>query len=194
MVDAMRPFPRSVDAQIVQILGGIGSPNAKVHANRLTECLAQLAHGRAMFLPALGVVGSAEIADIISQDVFVSEAMDLFDRVTLALVGIGTVEPSKLVASSGNRFSAGELDHLRELGAVRDICMRFFDRKGTPIDNALNRRVIGMTLYQLRRVKRAVGIAGGLRKYDAIRGALAGKMINVLITDRLVAEKLIADL
>jgi DNA-binding transcriptional regulator LsrR (DeoR family) len=71
--------------------------------------------------------------------------------------------------------------------------MRFFDRSGTPIVNTLNRRVIGMTLEQLRHVKRSVGIAGGLRKYDAIRGAMLGKWINVLITDRIVAEKLIAE-
>jgi DNA-binding transcriptional regulator LsrR (DeoR family) len=193
MVDAMRPFPRSVDAQIVQILGGIGNPNAKVHANRLTERFAQLLHGRSTFLPAPGVVGSEETAQVIAEDVFVKEAMVLFDHVTLALVGIGTVEPSKLLASSGNRFSAEELDQLRAIGAVGDICMRFFDRSGTPIVNTLNRRVIGMTLEQLRHVKRSVGIAGGLRKYDAIRGAMLGKWINVLITDRIVAEKLIAE-
>lgn len=193
MVDAMHPFQRSVDAQIVQILGGIGSPNAKVHANRLTERFSHLMHGRAMFLPAPGVVGSEEMAQVIKEDVFVKEALGLFEHVTLALVGIGTVEPSKLVASSGNRFSAEELDHLRTLGAVGDICMRFFDRDGASVVNQLNSRVIGMTLEQLRQVKRTVGIAGGVRKYAAIRGALLGKWINVLITDRLVAEKLIAN-
>ncbi len=193
MVDAMRPFPRSQDVQIVQILGGIGNPNARVHANRLTERFTQLVHGRSVFLPAPGVVGSEEMAQVILEDMFVREALALFEHVTLALVGIGTVEPSKLLASSGNRFSAEELNHLRELGAVGDICMRFFDIHGVPVVNPLNNRVIGMTLEQLRHVKRSVGIAGGLRKYSAIRGALLGKRINVLITDRLVAEQLIAD-
>ncbi len=193
MVDAMRPFPRSVDAQIVQILGGMGNPNAEVHANRLTERFARLVHGRPVFLPAPGVVGSAEMAQVTSQDVFVREALALFDHITLALVGIGTVEPSKLLASSGNRFSADELDHLREVGAVGDICLRFFDRDGVPVVNALDNRVIGISLEQLHHIKRSVGIAGGLRKYSAIRGALLGKWINILITDRTVAEKLIAD-
>jgi DNA-binding transcriptional regulator LsrR (DeoR family) len=36
-----------------------------------------------------------------------------------------------------------------------------------------------------------VGIAGGGRKLAAIRGALEGKLINTLITDRFTAERLI---
>ena len=40
-------------------------------------------------------------------------------------------------------------------------------------------------------VKRAVGIAGGKRKLSAIRGALRGRLINVLITDRFTAQDLL---
>src|SRR5258705_3757644 len=48
-----------------------------------------------------------------------------------------------------------------------------------------------MQLEQLRKVERSVGIAGGKRKFEAIRGALRGKLINLLITDRRTAERLI---
>jgi DNA-binding transcriptional regulator LsrR (DeoR family) len=117
--------------------------------------------------------------------------MAVLDEVTLALVGIGTVEPSKLLASSGNIFSPAELDLLREQGAVGDVCLRFFDASGAPVITTLNERVIGMELEQLRQVKRAVGIAGGQRKVEAIRGAALGGWVNVLITDRFTAEKLL---
>ena len=51
----------------------------------------------------------------------------------------------------------------------------------------------GLTVTdQLRTVARSVGIAGGQRKHEAIRGALAGGWINVLITDLGTAEALIA--
>ncbi|MCJ7736289.1 MAG: sugar-binding domain-containing protein, partial [Anaerolineae bacterium] len=52
--------------------------------------------------------------------------------------------------------------------------------------------VIGMSLEQLTRVQRSVGVAGGKRKHAAIRGALLGGFINVLITDRFTAEWLVA--
>ncbi len=125
------------------------------------------------------------------QDPFVCETIERFDSVTLALIGIGSLEPSDLLASSGNVFSAQELQALRDQGAVGDVCLRYFDADGAPVQTPLNDRVIGMELEQLRKVKRSVGIAGGERKQAAIRGALRGGYINVLITDLHTAEALV---
>lgn len=194
MVDAMHPHPRSMNTTVVQILGGIGNPSAKVHANRLTERLTQLIHGRAVFLPVPGIAASEEARKMLVEDVFTAECLAMFEKVTLALVGIGDVEPSKLLASSGNRFTPEELAMLRENGAVGDICMRFFNGEGAPVRLPLDRRVISMTLEELRNVPRSVGIAGGARKLAAIRGALRGGWINVLITDSVVAEQLVAEI
>lgn len=191
MVDAMHPVTRETEAQVIQVLGGVGNPSAEIHAARLTGRLATLVNGRAKFLPAPGVVGSVDSARVMLDDQFTREVLALFGNVTLALVGIGSIEPSALLASSGNVFSPEELDMLRAKGAVGDVCLRFFDSGGNPVVNALNERVIGMTLEQLRQVKRAVGIAGGPRKIEAIRGALKGKFVNILITDRFTAEKLL---
>jgi DNA-binding transcriptional regulator LsrR (DeoR family) len=74
---------------------------------------------------------------------------------------------------------------------VGDICLRFFDAQGAPVQTALNDRVISIELEELRRVRRVVGIAGGARKTAAIHGALAGRWINVLITDQHTASRLL---
>ncbi len=190
MVDALHPPPRLSNVRVLQILGGLGNPLAKVYASRLIDRFASLVRGEAVLLPAPGIVSSPDAVPILLKDTYVRSAMELFEQVTIALVGIGTVEPSGLLASSGNIYSPEELDMLRQAGAVGDICLRFFDQTGKPVDSPLNNRVIGMNLEQLRHVKRAVGIAGGKRKLNAIRGALQGRWINVLITDRSTAEHL----
>lgn len=191
MVDAMHPNPRSDGARVVQILGGVGNPGAEAHANRLTTRLASLISGTVTLLPAPGVVGSVEAKRVLLRDGYVQEAKALFKSVTLALVGIGAVEPSKLLAASGNVFSPHELQKLSAKGAVGDICLRFFDAAGKPVTTALNERVISIELDDLRHVNRVVGIAGGRRKTAAIRGALEGRWVNVLITDRSTAERLV---
>lgn len=190
MVDAMHAASRASGVRVLQILGGVGSPGAEVHAAHLTRRLASLVRGKAVFLPAPGVVGSADARRVLLKDQFVLEAMRLFEGVSLALVGIGALEPSRLLAASGNVFSPRELRVLKKHGAVGDVCLRFFDSGGKPVATPLDDRVIGMDLPQLRRVKRAVGIAGGRRKLAAIRGAVAGGFVNVLITDRFTAERL----
>ena len=114
-------------------------------------------------------------------------------RSTSRMAGVSINTVTKLLASSGNIFSAEELELLRERGAGGDICLRFFDRQGEPLLTPLNERVIGMRLEQLQKVARSVGIAGGQRKLHAIRGALLGHWINVLITDRRTAEALVEE-
>ena len=190
MVNAMHPLAKPTNATVVQILGGIGNPSAEVYASRITERFASLVSGEAVYLPAPGVVSSGDIRSELLKDPFIGEAAALFDQVTLALVGIGSIEPSKLLASSGNVFSAEELELLREASAVGDICLRFFDRTGIPTMTPLDSRVISITLEQLRSARRSVGVAGGLRKTHAIQGALQGGWINVLITDQRTATRL----
>ena len=191
MVNAMHQIPRAMGARVVQILGGASESPAKTHAVYLASQLATLVRGEVTFLTAPAIVGSKDARDILLNDPYVRGAIELFDKVTLALVGIGAVEPSPLLASSGNIFSPEEQAMLRERGAVGDVLAHFFDSQGRPVNTLLDDRVIGMSLEQLRRVRRSVGVAGGQRKHEAIRGALKGGLINVLITDRFTAEWLV---
>jgi len=193
MTKSMRPIRRSTGARVIQILGGVGDPAAAVHAAQLTRGLASLVNGEFSMLPAPGVVGAAGTRRVLLKDPYVHEAVKRFDTITLALVGIGTVEPSPMLARSGNVFTSAELAALSKAGAVGDICLRFFDAEGDPVEHPLSDRVIGIGLHQLRGCRRSVGIAGGTRKLAAIRGALRGRWVNVLITDERVAEGLISE-
>lgn len=192
MVNAMHQIPK-VRAQVVQILGGASESPAKTQAVYLASQLAAMVRGEATFLRAPVVVGSEEVRHILLNDPYVAEAVRLFNKVTLALVGIGAIEPSPLLASSGDLFSADERALLREHGAVGDVLVHFFDSQGRPVDTHLDDRVIGMSLEELKRVKRSVGVAGGKRKHEAIRAAVLGGLVNVLITDRFTAEYLLPD-
>jgi DNA-binding transcriptional regulator LsrR (DeoR family) len=191
MVNRLHPFTKMRDVRVVQILGGMGNPTAETHASRMIHRLAELVHGAAVFLPAPGVATSPSARKAYLQDPYVKEAVETFDDVTLALVGIGALEPSHLLASSGNVFSDKELKLLEDRGVVGDICLRFFDAAGKLVSSPLNNRVTGMTLEGMKKVKRVVGIAGGKRKTAAIRAALEGRLIDVLITDRFTAERIL---
>ncbi len=190
MVNALNPLPRKPGIKVVQILGGVGNPGAEVHAAHLTSRLAVLVGGEPIFLPAPGVVGSEAALQVLLEDEYIQKTMSLFNDVTMALVGIGAVEPSALLQESGNIFSSLELEYLQKEGAVGDILLHLFDDQGIPIDSRLNKRVISMSLHQLRTVNQAIGLAGGKRKYRGILGALRGGWINILITDQFTAKRL----
>jgi DNA-binding transcriptional regulator LsrR (DeoR family) len=191
MVDAIHPMKRPRAERVVQTLGGIGNPSVQSHATQLTTRLALLTGAEAQLLPAQGVVSSSAARLVMLGDVYVRAAMDQFRRMTIALVGIGALHPSVMLANSGNAFTDEELQDLARRGAVGDICLRFFDRNGSPVQGPLDDRVIGVTLEELKRTPRVIGVAGGERKVEAIRACLSGGLINVLITDKFTAERLL---
>jgi DNA-binding transcriptional regulator LsrR (DeoR family) len=186
----MRPLPKLSGVRVVQTLGGVGNPTARIHANRLTHHFAELVNGEAVTLPSPGIAGSAESAQVLRADPFVAATMDLFQDLSIALIGIGALRPSRLLASSGNVFSIDELEQLSHQGAVGDICLRFFDEAGNAVSGQLDERVIGITLHELKAVGRCIAVAGGARKVSAIRAALRGGWVNTLVTDRATAEGL----
>jgi len=190
MVDNIHPLKRVKAERVVQILGGIGNPSVQSHATQLTTRLAELTNAEPQLLPAQGIAGSAAAQQVMLGDSYVRATMGQFRRVTMALVGIGALQPSIMLANSGNTFTSEELHDLEARGAVGDICLRFYNKEGKPVGGPLDERVIGMTFDEIRAVPRVVAVAGGDRKVVAIRGALDGRYIDVLITDKFTAEKL----
>lgn len=192
MVDSITPLKRVRASEVVQILGGIGSPAVQSHAQHLVTRMAQLTGATAQFLPAPGVAGSAESRRILLRDPFVAETLGRFSRLTLALVGIGAMTPSKMLVNSGNAFTRQELDDLAAQGAVGDMGLRFFDREGRKVRSSCDERIIGIDLPELSAIPRVVAVAGGPRKVDAIRAAMLGGFLSILVTDNHTAATLVA--
>lgn len=192
-VKVMRAKTSSVAQEVVQIVGGSGSPEVQLHATRLTSRLAELTGAQPVFAPSAALVGSRELHDLLSREPAMAEAMKAWSRLTLAVLGIGSLDPSPLLRRSGNAITAEDQRQLKELGAVGDVCARYFDADGNPVDAPFNDRLIGIEPDQLRAVERRIGVAGGRNKVAAIRGAALGGWINILITDVEVARDLLSD-
>ncbi|MEU6731525.1 sugar-binding domain-containing protein, partial [Nonomuraea wenchangensis] len=114
-----------------------------------------------------------------------------WQSLTMALVGIGSVQPSPLLRDSGNALAPADQDKLIAAHAVGDVCQRYFDSAGELIHSDLNSRVVGIDPEVLRAIPRRIGMAGGERKHAAIRAAISGGWVNVIITDVATARALI---
>ena len=193
VVDAMVPGQAKAK-EIVQVQGGVGNPTAQVQATRLTDRFAAVTGAEAKYLAAPGVVANKAVRDGLFQDPYIGAVAQDWGKLTVALLGIGALTPSKLLADSGNTLSDVDLQSLRYAKAVGDVCLHYFDEHGQPVDSALEDRVIAIEARQLLAVPRRIGMAGGKRKVDAIRAAARGKWIDVLITDSVTAVALLNSL
>ncbi len=188
-VDAMTPqnMPRM---RVVQMLGGLGNIESEVLGGDLALRMAQALGAKARLLPSPGIVPSKIVRDALLQDAIIADTLKLAAHADAALVGIGSPTQDSVVIKSGI-LSQGELDELHAVGAVGDIALRFFDGEGRAVEHPINERVVGLDLRQIRGIPRVIGVAGGQSKFPVIRGALRGRIIDVLITDTAMARRLL---
>lgn len=136
------------------------------------------------------MLGTPAARESLVADPTVRAVMDLWSQLSVLLVGIGSVDPSPLLAESGNALPSAEQDSLRAAGAVGDVCLRFFDAAGVPVRTWVDDRLVGIDPDQIRSIPRRVAAAGGERKLAAVRAALLGGWLTVLVTDVTTARAL----
>jgi DNA-binding transcriptional regulator LsrR (DeoR family) len=188
-VEAMHPTDVAA-AQVVQILGGVGDAAAQGRATRLAAALSRQVGAEADYLVAPGLVATPQMRDALVREPAIAAIRDSWAHLTVALVGVGSLVPP-ISPEGGYALSAEDEQHLHDLGAVGDVCMRFFDRQGRHLASELDDRVLGIEPETLAKVPRRVGVAGGTRMSPAIRAAVLGGWLNVLVTDQGTATELL---
>lgn len=192
MVDALQPM-RTRAERVVEMLGDLGPPDVQHDAARSTQRFAAMAGGQPVFLRTPGVAPSPDIKEVLlGRDHYAREALRMLDSIDLTFVGIGACELAPELRSGDNFLTDEQFDRMRERGAVGEVCLHFLDADGVPIETGLHDAVVGVTLDQLRSARRRCAVAGGPRKHQAIRAALAGGWVDTLVTDTGTAEFLLS--
>jgi DNA-binding transcriptional regulator LsrR (DeoR family) len=123
-------------------------------------------------------------------DEHVRAAIKLLPSITLAFVGIGSLNSYSISVRDETILTRADLSEVSASGAVGDIALRFIDATGQPVNSELSKRIIGIDIELLRKIPRVIGVAGGANKIKAIRAALLGKLVDVLVTDHVTAKAL----
>lgn len=113
-------------------------------------------------------------------------------RLDLAIISVGDLSPFSTI-SEYFLLERDELSQLKAAGAVGDVLCRFIDADGNILDHPLNDRVVAVDPRELRGARKLVLASGGWQKHEVIRGAMRLMKPNVLVTDELVAEKLVEE-
>jgi DNA-binding transcriptional regulator LsrR (DeoR family) len=107
-------------------------------------------------------------------------------KADLRLIGIGQMDQKAQVHVDGF-VTRDELFEMMRLGAVGEITGWAYDAKGRLIKGGTNRRLTSI-LPQVPAKTATIAAAVGHAKVPAIKAALAGRLINGLITDEATAR------
>lgn len=187
MTDSMinNPIPNT---HVVQVLGGVGPPEAKAHATDISRRFSQLLGSKLSLLPAPGIVGSAAAKEVLLSDRQVKNTLALFSKIDTLFVGIGAISTNPVLDKNSDELTSETYHEILQSEAVGDISLRFFNIEGEEVESELKNLVIGISVDEIKSIDTVVGVATGKEKVDAIRGALNGELIDVLITDSITAQ------
>ena len=76
--------------------------------------------------------------------------------------------------------------------AIGDICSRFYDRTGAPVEFEGSDRLIALPLAQLRELPTVVAVAAGPDKVAPLVAGARARFFDELVTDPLTAEQILA--
>ena len=144
----------------------------------------------ATIIPAPIVASTPRLAAELKAEPAIQQVLKRACGVDLAVVGVGTPASDATIVQLGY-LAADDVRVLHERGVAGDILGQFFDADGQVIPLPIHERRIGIDLADLASIPKVVGVAGGLHKAKAILGALRGGFLDVLITNELVALRLL---
>jgi DNA-binding transcriptional regulator LsrR (DeoR family) len=181
-----------VAAEIVPLVGGPENLDSEFHVNTIVYKIGHAFRANSHYLYAPAVSKTAQIRQAIIQDVNYQKIAEFWEKLDIAVVGIGApVRHSNIVWAGA--FGKESIEELAGAGVVGEICSVFYDQDGNVVNTSLSDRIIAIDLEKLRHLRYCVGVATSPEKVPAIKGALRGKLINVLITDVQTAQKLLED-
>ncbi|MEO8437168.1 MAG: sugar-binding domain-containing protein [Chloroflexota bacterium] len=180
---ALEETATPVAVTVVPLCGGYWSTGPEREPYRR---VADALGGQARGLMAPGLVDDAATQRALVAHAGVRSIIELWDRVDVALFGIGG--PAWSAAALGEATER-ELD---AAGAVGEVLVAPFDLDGQYVCPALRDRVIALDARRLGRIPVSIGVAAGEGKVRPILGALRAGIVRRLVTDAATAEAVVA--
>ncbi|PAF34839.1 hypothetical protein CHH69_13700 [Terribacillus saccharophilus] len=190
MMAQQAQFQYKRGGRFVPLVGGPGQMPVEEHVNAIVYSMARAFGGETNFIDAAAIVKSVETQSEILKSGYMTHIRELWESLSIALIGIGSPMKSSNLVWSGF-LGEEEVEKLENQEVVGDVCSRFYDIKGQELATDLKERAIAIPFSKLKEVKHSIALVESVSKTDSIIGALNGRIANVLITDEITAKSII---
>jgi len=185
IVNFLTPM-KSKNTHVIQLMGGLIDVSDS-NPFTIVQNMCKKLEAKGTFLTSFATVDSKKIRDrIISSNYKRNSKLGSCD---MAIFGIGAFERGTLL--SPDLIKPEEFKELKEKKAVGDILGHCFNEIGNFISSNLEDRLVSASVDRLMEFKKRIAIAGGDYKKNAVKGALLSGVINVLVIDEKLAQKVI---
>jgi DNA-binding transcriptional regulator LsrR (DeoR family) len=192
-IQALNVPPRFKNIEVVQLVGAFGAANRLYDSFELARTLANKLNGTYENIQAPGVVSSVEAKEVFLREPRIAAALEKARNVNVALLSVSPDEPEYSSLVRAGFISRAESEDIAAKGAVGHSCGIHFDINGNILPTALNERIVGISIEDLRKIPQLILAACGTIKANAILGALRSGIFHSLATDESAALKILAE-
>ncbi|MDZ4044493.1 MAG: sugar-binding domain-containing protein [Rhodoglobus sp.] len=183
-------LPSLPSVSVVQLTGTVGS-NFEQSPVEIVRKVALNSGGSAHPIFAPMVVDNAATAAALRQQPDVAQAMRMFDDVTTAVLALGSWDPVE--SQLAEAVPDAQRRELLERGVVAEVAATLIARDGSLVAPDFADQCLAVTADQLRTIPRVLLVAAGDRKATAARAVVRAGLLTGIVTDRVLAEALLAD-
>ncbi|MCC8116367.1 MAG: sugar-binding transcriptional regulator [Planctomycetes bacterium] len=158
--------------------------------NYLPNMQSNVFNARLYRIPAPLIVSAREMVEAIRQEYSLEEIYRMLTPSAFSVIGIGGLNADATIFKGGI-LNNNEMLLLKRQGAVGDVLSHFLDARGELVDTGIEEKLLSTPLPTLKKLQNVIGVAAGAAKAEAIRAALLGEYLDVLITDEDTAEALL---
>jgi DNA-binding transcriptional regulator LsrR (DeoR family) len=173
---------------VVPASGGMQDLTPHFQTNELVRLAALQTGGSARFIHA-PYLSLGSWHEMLRSDPDVRAGIALWDRLEVALVGIGLPYAVDLQNGGTSVTPRGRGVPGRASG---DVLLHYFDVSGEPVPWRDEGRLVAISREQLLATPFVVGVAAGAVKAPGIIGAARARLISALATDQRTAEAVLA--
>ena len=177
--------------KIVSIIGNM-SHCGRAGRHEVVMHLSDRVGSQAYPVPTPVVATSIEERELLQTQRSFIAVKTLAEQAKATFVGISHIAWNAPLHQDGF-INDDEVAQLIDLGAVGEIGGWAYDCKGVLLQEGTNSRVASVPLEQPAR-RLIIGVAGGVKKAEAILAALYGKLITGLITDEAAAQAILENI
>ncbi|KXG76653.1 Central glycolytic genes regulator [Fervidicola ferrireducens] len=170
------------DVVVVAARGGLGE-KVEIQANTIAAELAERLGARYRLLYVPDNLGP-EAMESITSEPRIKEVLSLIKRADVVIHGIGRAE--EMARRRG--LDESVIKKILKNGAVAEAFGYYFDSEGRVVFTTTS---AGLSVNDLKNVRKVISVAGGAKKAPAIRAFLKYHCPTALITDEGAARKLI---
>lgn len=175
------------DVTIVPLTGGVQGKYF-TDVNHLATQLAERLGGKATLVHAPLFADSRAQRDMLLEVGPVREAFGIARKADIALLGIGSIQPTGSSYYDLNPVPEADRKMLVGMGVVAELLAHLIRDDGVVADYPLNHRLVALDPGSLAGCGRVIGIATGPEKARPIRAALSGGYLNALVVDEETAR------